>query len=239
MSLARNPSGALVPSWLMPGALAHGSKTGWRRLDARRGAGAGRAADGAVSGDAALGDPLAQLSGWRRRVRRPRQLRNLHQHAVPVPGRHQQPVYLVSERDHRGDAGVSLRLRADAHLHAVQGLLPGGVAGAHPCALAAAGHRPDLHFRQPGVHARLAVRRVDLRPHRHRDRHLLLGVSARADDPDRRVFQRRCASLRGITGAQRGRGANLLHGDAALGPVWPDQRVLRVFHAGDRRFRRA
>ena len=69
----------------------------------------------------------------------------------------------VGRDRHNRDAGLCLRLCAEPQRHALQGPVPRRRHGADPGAVAAAGHRARLHVRQPGFHARSAVRALDLR----------------------------------------------------------------------------
>ena len=103
-----------------------------------------------------------------RQVRRARQLRPLLLHARAVPVRLEQPARLRRFHGYRAAAGVRLRLRAAAELHALEGLLPGIGADPDPRAVAAAGDLVHLPVRQPGFPQGPAVGRPDLWSRRHR-----------------------------------------------------------------------
>ena len=107
------------------------------------------------------------------------------------------------QHGHLRRARLRLRLCADAHDDARPRHVPARRAAAAARALAAAGDRPRLSLRQQGPGEAADVRRVDLRPDRHRHRRGLLDLSARADHPDDGARAVGRAALRGGGGAAR------------------------------------
>ena len=147
-------------------------------------------------------------------LRRPRQLRQLlRQPGAGAPRSATASVIAVAQHGDLRAARLRLCLWADAHLHAGARPVPDHRPDPAPGAVAPAGDQPRLPVRQSGPGQGPAVRRLDLRPDRHRHRRGVLDLPACADhhhdrarrSADARLYEAAAGAARQSAGGSSGR----------------------------------
>ena len=186
---------------------------------------------------AALGAALQELSKFRRRLRRPRQLHSLLLDANAVWIDLQQLRGCNSNHLDRDPTGICLCLRTYAQSHAAQRSVLCGRHAPAVCAVAAVGHFADLPVRQSGPAQTISVRRLHIRPHRDHHRAGVLLFSACADHRCHRIAAVGCPAIRGRRCSRHIQGAHFSHRNAAGRKVRHSQCRVRRVHAGGNRFR--